>query len=154
MVSTLLLVVALQSETSVSAMPIGEKPATSKIAEREFHRILDGEAWKKLWVRHAGKDADVPAVDFEKYMIVAGLLGPKGGVRRLQVQAGYSDEQMTVRFGPHVICAGRPEGEEVGFFFARVPRCLKKLVVQQCEGADGGKLVSPKTEQEFPALKK
>jgi len=151
---TLILVLALQSETSVNAMPIGEKPAPSKITEREFHRVMDGDAWRKLWARHAGRDVEAPAVDFEKFMVVAGLLGPKGGVRRLQVQAGFTDEQMTVRFGPHVICAGRPEGEEVGFFFARVPRYVKKLVVQQCEGADGGKLVSPKTEQEFPALRK
>ena len=53
----------------------------SKIQVAEIERIVTKEAWAKLWQRHAGKDAKVPEVDFEKSMVVTIFRGntpPKG----------------------------------------------------------------------------
>ncbi len=46
------------------------------ITAAEFHRVMDQDAWTKLWERHAGKKERAPEVNFEKFMVVACFLGP------------------------------------------------------------------------------
>lgn len=49
----------------------------TEITAAEYHRVLDQEAWSKLWERHTGNRKErAPDVNFEKHMVVACFTGP------------------------------------------------------------------------------
>lgn len=58
----------------------------TKIEKRETVRILDADAWTKLWERHEGKGRKPPDVDFTRHMVVASFLG-RVDFERLDVHA-------------------------------------------------------------------
>jgi hypothetical protein len=59
-----------QSEVPVLQQWTGDH---SNITSQEFHRITGVRDWRALWARHSSDP--VPAVNFNKYMVIASFFG-------------------------------------------------------------------------------
>ena len=110
----------------------------SHIEEVGYFRVTSPQDCDELWHRHAGKDAEVPVVDFADCMVVAIFEGRDvnhGGV--VIVSMTENDHQLTLRFdtSPYqtVVPIGSNKGVQqvapYGIFVVR--RSSKALVVEQ-----------------------
>jgi len=80
--------------------------AHSGVAERSYLRVATDDAWKALWVRHAGEHVETgyklvkyPEVDFERCTVVAIFAGKIRNTTGLTiVSIDESDDRVLVRF--------------------------------------------------------
>ena len=78
----------------------------SQIPQREYQRVLDAESWRKLWERHAGASAErdsygevvVPAIDFEKFMVIAIFNGEGWNTRNMLLVESSDHSELHLRF--------------------------------------------------------
>ena len=112
----------------------------SGLPERCHFRITSEKQWRDVWTRHVGDAAEkdtfgyvvVPAVDFERCMVVAVFQGRRennNGV--VAVSVTEDGEQMKVRLQPKPYQTG-PVGDPVtpyGIFV--LPRSAKSLLLEE-----------------------
>jgi hypothetical protein len=65
----------VKAEAGALGFTTVDQGTRSGIGEARNVVVKDGAAWDALWAEHAGADAEVPAVDFDRQMVIGVFLG-------------------------------------------------------------------------------
>jgi hypothetical protein len=90
-----------------SALPVVTFAGSySGVTEREYHRVMDNEAWRDLWTRHAGGRVErdsyseivAPIIDFERHMVIAIFNGDGWNTRNMRLEETSDHTEFRIRF--------------------------------------------------------
>lgn len=101
----------------------------SRVEKPEALRIADEKAWKAAWTRNGGKEADLPAVDFEKHMIVAIFRGTGlESARASDLRVREFEKRISVEYSwTTPLCGNEPKTTE--YLFVKIAKSAKKIEV-------------------------
>ena len=154
---------------AVAVAQLEEKPARpllvltgsdSHIDGPEFLRIMDGEAWVNLWLRHVSEDITgphpgsvfdpMPEIDFEHCMVIAVFPGKTVHTSYVRVELlEETDERIMLGYGLRTYQVARNPDEPAAvetvtpYGFIVLPRSYKEVVVQRDARSTLGRLTDP-----------
>jgi hypothetical protein len=113
----------------------------------EYFRIATAEAWKELWKRSGRKDG-LPAVDFEKHMILAVIRGTTKSGLEFRSFRDHGDRLILTFATRDPKCGNEPETSPYAFYL--VPRSKLPVVVDHVRHVPNGEAPTRTTVARHP----
>ena len=111
--------------------------ADSHVHKPFYQRVTTSDALHAIWARHLGTSVDdayrpTMEVDFDRYMVVAALLGDKVNVRGLEVHSVFDNAgSLTIRVERLSYQTGSKGDTRQPYAFIVLPKTGKRIVLEE-----------------------
>jgi hypothetical protein len=140
-------------------VPVTLEGSYSGVRDREYHRIVDAQSWRALWERHAGAHAErdsygevvVPAIDFDKFMVVAVFNGEGWNTRDMHLVETLDAGELHLRFDAGTYQTADFEPTEIVIEGEVTPEEIEKRVLENMEARQAERQANRHNDPNFTA---